>query len=272
MTLIPAPSGAFVLLVGCDSATARILGGVLRLQGWRLEESAPGASALARALQPEVGAVFFDISADAKKAYERLALLRSHEYTARRPGVPVVAVSARSGEEDRAKAIAAGFVAQLAKPLHPAAVHAALQRVLDLREEISRNRDSQDKRAIVERVMNQNHVDEYASRLPGVWMASNVEAGITDLLFRLLLAALESRPVDARKCAQQLSQIALHIGGRRLAELADAILRRAQGPGEEIERAGVLAKAELDRVVFSLREAVLSLAGGAASDLRGKLQ
>lgn len=107
---------ASVLIVDDNVDQADTLGALCRVMGHEVQIAYDGeaALALARSTRPEV--VFLDITLPGMDGYAVAARLRA-EHGAR---VQLVAVSGRGRDEDRARALSAGFDQFLLKPLDPA--------------------------------------------------------------------------------------------------------------------------------------------------------
>jgi len=115
--------GLAVLVVEDDRPTRELLALVLGAQGASVVtvDSAEAAlEALAR-VQPAV--LLADIGLPGMDGYELLAAARRHPAGR---DLPAVALTAYAGDEDRDRALAAGYAAHLAKPLDPDALVSAL--------------------------------------------------------------------------------------------------------------------------------------------------
>jgi CheY-like chemotaxis protein/HPt (histidine-containing phosphotransfer) domain-containing protein len=122
---------ARVLLVE-DSATNRgVIEALLKKQGVRVESVANGQEALARITMgalPDL--VLMDCEMPVLDGYAATRCIRQWEQDGDRPQLPIVALTANSGQADRDRCIVAGMNDYLHKPIAPQALAAALARWL----------------------------------------------------------------------------------------------------------------------------------------------
>ena len=103
-----------ILIVEDNENNKKLLRDVLRHRGYRVAEaaSAEEGNALAAAQLPAL--ILMDIQLPAMSGIEALALLRADTRTRH---IPVVAVTASAMDQDRARIMAAGFIAYQRKPI-----------------------------------------------------------------------------------------------------------------------------------------------------------
>jgi PAS domain S-box-containing protein len=113
--------GRRVLLVEDEADTRDLLATALARYGAAVTTAASTAEALEllETLRPDV--LVTDIAMPGADGYELIRRLRARS-TAQGRDVPAVALTAHARPEDRARALAAGFQAHLAKPVEPAAL------------------------------------------------------------------------------------------------------------------------------------------------------
>ncbi|HET7461771.1 MAG TPA: response regulator [Longimicrobium sp.] len=101
---------------------------ILEFFGFRVLEATDGEQAvrLTRDLHPDL--VVMDISIPLIDGYEATRILKADPATA---SIPIIALTAHAGEEDRALAAAAGCDAYIAKPGDPNHVVAEVTRLLE---------------------------------------------------------------------------------------------------------------------------------------------
>ena len=111
--------GVRVLLVDDEPDARELLGMVLGWAGAEVSAAASAAEALELLRQKEVDVLVSDIGMPAADGYALIGRVR--EMTASRAGrTPAVALTAYASEEDRRRALAAGFDVHLPKPVEPA--------------------------------------------------------------------------------------------------------------------------------------------------------
>ncbi|GEM_PF-1319072 len=254
---MPTLGPANVVVVDDDlasaTATARLLGKI----GCRTRVCTDAPSAVALAIEDDVDLVGLDLGMPSLDGYEVLMLIRSHEQTRRAPSVPVVAITGRVSAQDRAQALAVGFVAHLPKPVMLAALRVAVERALMLRDGLQRTRYSADRDALAARAAAlagtgvANRVGAIAA------LAAAVELRGEELLGELLRAAYAGDMARAQAAAVRLAAFARDLGALRLYQLAGGCAQALEQGEDALETAAVLARAEVDRVVYTLREQVV---------------
>jgi len=252
-----APERANVVVVDDDvasaTATARLLGKI----GCRTRICTDALGAAALALEDDVDLVGLDLGMPSLDGYEVLTLIRSHEQTRRSPSVPVVAITGRVSAQDRAQALAVGFAAYLAKPVTLAALRETVGRALMLRGGLLRTRYSADHEALRARV-GAMAGSTVANRLGAVAaLAAAVELRGEELLGELLRAAYIGDVRRAQAAASRLAAFAHDLGALRLYQFAGQCAQALELGGDAVDTAAVLARAEVDRIVYTLREQVV---------------
>jgi CheY-like chemotaxis protein len=249
--------GIKVLVVDDDWASARAIGQLLEAVDCRVVVCTDPDSAIPIALESGVDLVSLDIKMPRLDGYDVLSLIRSYEHSRRAPSVPVIAITGNVTIEDKAQAIASGFAAHLGKPVSLVDIQAVLGNVTALRSDIYRARYSVDQGAIAGRL---NDVLESASAdasqaVAGLALA--IEAQGADLLRQMLDSAYHRDFEGAADAAARLADAGEAIGGSHFAHLCRSFVEALGEDGSSFERHGVLARAELDRIIFTLRERVL---------------
>ena len=117
-----------LLLVEDDSIVAAVIRGLLECQGHSVVHVLNGLAALAELAQEEFDAVLLDLDLPGVDGFQITRLIRQREHTGEH--LPVVAVTARSGSEDEARAKAAGMDGFLRKPLTGEQLAHALQQMV----------------------------------------------------------------------------------------------------------------------------------------------
>ena len=250
----PSGPGALVVVVDDDLSSAKAIAALFEKGGSRASISRSPSEAVQMALNPEVALVSLDLSMPDLNGYEALALIRSHELTRKAPSVPVLTISGHTTVQDRARSLAAGFIAHLCKPVKLDAISVALSRVRALKAALSRARYSADRERIFKHISlaPTGEGGEPHAILAGLALALESRGG--ELIYRMLEASYSGDSTQAIDAAGRLGVTAENLGAGRLAQLCAGVASRAGGPELLVEEAVVLAKAELDRVIFTLRE------------------
>lgn len=121
-----------LLLVEDNPMNAKLAERRLRRQGFEVEWVADGLLVQERALAFEPDAVLMDLSLPGRDGLDCTRALKSDPRTA---DVPVVAVTAHALRGDRERALAAGCVAYVTKPLDFGALLGVLKEALGSRGE-----------------------------------------------------------------------------------------------------------------------------------------
>lgn len=253
-----APAPANVVVVDDDLASATVVAKLLARIGCRARVCTDAPAAVALALGRDIDLVTLDLGMPGLDGYEVLTLIRSHEQTRQAPSVPVVAITGRVSAQDRALTLAAGFAAHLAKPVTLAALSAGVGRALLLRSDAQRTRYSADRDALQARVRAMPGATA-ADRVGAVGaMAAAVELRGEELLCELLRAVYAEDLRRARAAASRLARFARDIGAGQLCLAAVCCADALDQDADAVETAAVLARAEVDRVVYTLREQVVA--------------
>ena len=120
-------TGVRVLVIDDAPDTLDVLEQILSYSG-AATMTAPGASAALALLESEVPDVIVsDVGMPEVDGFELMRRIRRRAATA---DVPAIALTAFTRQDDRAKALQAGFTDYLAKPVEPAALAAAIRRLV----------------------------------------------------------------------------------------------------------------------------------------------
>ncbi|HEY7116010.1 MAG TPA: ATP-binding protein [Tepidisphaeraceae bacterium] len=109
-------NGICVLLVDDDADARRVVGKVLERHGARVATAGSAAEALDALDQQTPDVLLSDIGMPGTDGYDLIAQVRSRDPN-RGGGVPAAALTAFAREEDRVRALAAGFQLHVAKPV-----------------------------------------------------------------------------------------------------------------------------------------------------------
>ena len=115
-----------ILVVDDDPDLLLLLHSSLELDGFECVEVADGASAIEQIAGERFDAVLLDLMMPGVDGW---AVLRSASRRAEAP--PFVVVSAKSGQEDRARAYRLGAAAYLTKPFDPAELTSTLRSAIE---------------------------------------------------------------------------------------------------------------------------------------------
>jgi CheY-like chemotaxis protein/nitrogen-specific signal transduction histidine kinase len=124
----PDLNGVRVLLVDDEPDAREVIASALEIRGAIVTPSASAVDALQRLARSEFDVLLADIAMPDKDGYELIREIRSMP-AIRLARIPAAAVTAFASDEDRQRAIAAGFQTHLTKPIPPAAL---AQTVADL--------------------------------------------------------------------------------------------------------------------------------------------
>jgi DNA-binding response OmpR family regulator len=123
-----AGSGPTVLIIEDDEQVAHLLQFMLEREGFQVRVAGEGRAALEQAIQsPLPDIILLDVMLPFYSGFELIRLLR------RLPGlenVPIIMLTARSGEADIARALDAGASDYILKPFQPIELMARLRRHL----------------------------------------------------------------------------------------------------------------------------------------------
>jgi signal transduction histidine kinase/DNA-binding response OmpR family regulator len=126
------------VLVAEDAHTNQIiLRSLLEEMGHRVTIAENGELALQALLAENFDLVVMDGRMPVMDGLEATRHIRAGQWGDKRlpnPLVPIIAITANAGEEDRQRMLAAGMQEFLSKPINEAALHGAIQKVIDQRE------------------------------------------------------------------------------------------------------------------------------------------
>ncbi len=245
-----------VVIDGDDAAPWRDLSTGFREQGLQTEIAADLDAAIARIFDPDVLLTCVPLDAPGWSGFDILSLIRSHEQSRSRTSAPAVVMGRRCCPGTRARALAAGFISCLgAVSVRPYQLDETLSRARTLRLDLHRYTHSDDRESIIGRLPDDPRAGEGRDVLLGLALAMG--SGGIDLLQRSLMAVYQGKAQDALGATGQLGAIARGTGASRLAILSDAMAASLDGGIDSIERSVILFRAELDRVVHTLREQAL---------------
>jgi DNA-binding response OmpR family regulator len=122
----PDPAGR-VLIVDDDQVIVRLLQVNFRLEGFDVETASKGDEALAKAIAEPPDVMLLDVMMPVFDGWEVCRRMRENPGTA---DVPVIFLSARAQDEDRARGYALGVVEYVTKPFDPAALVEIVRRTL----------------------------------------------------------------------------------------------------------------------------------------------
>jgi len=121
---------ATILVVDDVPANVQLLGGILRAQGYRVQECLNGPEALAAAAAHPPDVILLDIMMPEMNGYAVCERLKADEILAM---VPVIFLSSLSDALDKVKAFSVGGVDYITKPFQIDEVHARVETHLKLR-------------------------------------------------------------------------------------------------------------------------------------------
>ncbi len=241
-------------VVDDDAASASVVARLLRRLDVEAVVCTEAEGAVPLALREDIDLVCLDLSMPRLDGHQALTLIRSHEHSRRMPSVPVIAVTGRVGVEDRAEVLAGGFAAHLGKPVQLEALRAAVQRAWQWRAELQRSRDSVDQPSLQSLLAQLRARSVDPALQTGFGLALAVEQQGRGALRQAMLQALGGRDTAAYAALDEFARLMRALGASRLGRHLDEVMERLGSVGAELELATVLARAELDRVVFTLRE------------------
>ncbi len=132
MAPVPAATSLHILVAEDNELSAQVLEGHLIRQGHRVRLARAGRAALALAEEGGFDLLFLDVHMPELDGFQVVQAVRERERAAA-GHLPVIALTARSRKEDRARCLAAGMDDFLTKPVRPADLWAAIDRVLKTR-------------------------------------------------------------------------------------------------------------------------------------------
>ncbi|HEX7111946.1 MAG TPA: ATP-binding protein [Mizugakiibacter sp.] len=123
----PAQGALRVLLVEDDATVAQVIAGLLEAQGHAVRHAPHGLAALSELDTAGCDAMLLDLDLPGVDGFQLARMIRARERGGAR--LPIVAITARSGGDEEAKALAAGMDRFLRKPLTGAQLADVLQEV-----------------------------------------------------------------------------------------------------------------------------------------------
>lgn len=129
-TPVAGRKGLHVLVADDGADSAQSLAKVLELNGYQVTAALDGASALAAAESSRPDAAVLDIGMPGQNGYEVAQALRARSWAR---DLVLIAVTGWGQENDRSRALAAGFDDHLVKPVEPGTLLDALARVSERR-------------------------------------------------------------------------------------------------------------------------------------------
>jgi CheY-like chemotaxis protein len=105
-------AGLTVLLVDDEADAREVVAGILRHYGAGVVAVRSAAEAIARLREGRIDVLLTDIAMPVQDGYDLIRRVR-------KLGVPAAALTAFTSDEDRRKALAAGFQVHLSKPVEP---------------------------------------------------------------------------------------------------------------------------------------------------------
>jgi signal transduction histidine kinase len=121
----PVLNGIRVLLVDDEPDAREMMASALEMYGATVMSASSARDALLTLAGTEVDLVLSDIAMPGQDGYELIREIRAMS-SSRLAGLPAAAVTAHAREDERERALAAGFQMHLAKPIHPATLARAV--------------------------------------------------------------------------------------------------------------------------------------------------
>lgn len=243
------------IVVDDDAGSATAIGRLFEEAECHVTICTDPATAIGLALDSCVDVVSLDIKMPEFDGFEILSLIRSHEHTRRATSVPIIAITGNVSSEDRAHALASGFIAHLAKPVRLEALQNALKRVDVLRSDLYRTRYTVDHQAIARRLDHLLSTDSDGFQAVSALALAFEQRG-GELLQKTLESGYYGDFEVATEAALRLGEVGNAIGARHFVSLCESLTEPLESV-DDFEQKAVLARAELDRIVFTLRERVL---------------
>jgi CheY-like chemotaxis protein len=245
------------LVIDDDEASARLIVRMLRRLDCDASFVIDPHQAAPLTMSNLVDLITLDITMPGLDGYDVLTLIRSHEHTRRTSSVPVVAITGRASLVDRAATLASGFVAHITKPVMIESLRAAVDRALRLRPELMRTQHSVD-RAAIEASLAELDSRSFADSLQSAaGLALAMEQQGRSLLQRTLELWQMGDRSSAVEATRRLGDLARLVRAHHLGHCCDDLQKHSLPDLRAIEVAAVLARAELDRVIFTLRAQVV---------------
>ena len=135
---MPPVTGVRVLLVEDQWDSRELMAEILRSAGCEVALAGSASEALERLEEADPDVLVSDIGMPGEDGYSLLRRIRQREEAG--SSLPAIAVSAYAREEDRIRALSAGFQMHLAKPFEPAELLAAVARAAEDRPGAAKDR------------------------------------------------------------------------------------------------------------------------------------
>ncbi len=119
--------GSKILVVEDNEQNLYLVTFLLEKHGYRVVAARTGNEAIAKVLEERPALILMDIHMPEMDGYEATRRIKAHPETA---DVPIVAVSSYAMSGDRARALGAGCVAYIEKPIAPEGFVAQVERFL----------------------------------------------------------------------------------------------------------------------------------------------
>lgn len=116
-----------VLIVDDNEHLRVILASILRYSGYEILEAESGTQAIEKALSAKPNLILLDLDLTDMSGLDAARVIRKNSTTA---SIPIIACSAWSGKEWREKALRAGMVDYLQKPIPSELIKAKIERFI----------------------------------------------------------------------------------------------------------------------------------------------
>jgi len=230
---LAARKGSRVLVVDDNRTNRRIMGELLGSIGLAVVEAQDGLEAVEAVAAAAFDLVLMDLQMPRMDGYEATARIRERFSETQ---LPIVAMTAHAGEEDRAQSLAAGMNGHLVKPIDPIALAELLARWLPMADDAGLSAGA-------------TVTPEPMIELPGVNVAAGlVLAGNKPALYRQLLRDFAQDHADsvtrlraairagdrqgAARIAHNLKGTAANLGARTLERHLEAFEREQRAGGD----------------------------------------
>ncbi len=247
------------LVIDDDGPSAAAVSRLLQNLGCAVSVCADPRMGVSHALSESVDLVCLDLKVPTLAGFEVYTLIRSHECSLRTASVPVVAITGFTEPNYRVETLAAGFIAHLEKPVTLTALGYMIETVEALRFYLHSVRYSRDEKLLHSRVdeMFPPHPQSTGPRSQGILgLVLAIEQQCTATLKQVLREGYNGNLGGVQQQVRRLAEFGVGIGAEHWAELCRAIGTDKLDNILRFERCVVLARAELDRVIYSLRERV----------------
>ena len=121
-------AGTAVLIVDDDPDAREVVGAILRHYGAKVIVATSASTALVALRREDVDVLIADLGMPVEDGYDLIRQVRDSD-TPKIAAMPAAALTAYTTEEDRERVLAAGFQLHLAKPVDPAVLVAAVDRL-----------------------------------------------------------------------------------------------------------------------------------------------